>query len=341
MEEQTLTIENLTGRQKASILVIAIGTEAAAEIFKHLKEKDVERLAVEISNIKDIPSTIMEAVIEEFYQMIMAQEYISQGGMDYAKGVLEKAVGPRKAHEVISKVESAIHVSGFTLLRDVDPNQLLNFIQHEHPQTIALILANLESKQVAAIIADLPPALQADVAYRIASMGKISPELLNDIESVLETQVETVFGQDLSSAGGAKAVAEILNMASRTAEKTILADLEKRNPELATEIKNLMFTFDDLSLLDDRSIQRLMREVDTKDLSMSLKAANDDLKTAILRNMSERAAKLIEEELAFMGPVRLKDVEESQMKIVDIVRTLEEDGEIVISGRGGEEEIIA
>ena len=341
MEEQTLTIENLTGRQKASILVIAIGTEAAAQIFKHLKDKDVERLAVEISNIKDIPSSIMEAVIEEFYQMIMAQEYISQGGIDYAKGVLEKAVGPRKAHEVISKVESAIHVSGFNLLKDVDPNQLLNFIQHEHPQTIALILANLESKQVAAIIADLPPELQADVAYRIASMGKISPELLNDIESVLETQVETVFGQDLSSAGGAKAVAEILNMASRSAEKTILADLEKRNPELATEIKNLMFTFDDLSLLDDRSIQRLMREVDTKDLSMSLKAANDDLKSAILRNMSERAAKLIEEELEFMGPVRLKDVEESQMKIVDIVRTLEEDGEIVISGRGGEEEIVA
>ena len=316
-------------------------TEAASQIFKHLKDKDVERLAVEIANIRDIPSTIMEAVVEEFYQMIMAQEYISQGGLDYAKGVLEKAVGPRKAHEVISKVESAIHVSGFTLLKDVDPNQLLNFIQHEHPQTISLILANLESKQVATIIADLPPELQADVAYRIAAMGNISPELLNDIESVLETQVETVFGQDLSSAGSAKAVAEILNMASRSAEKTILADLEKRNPELATEIKNLMFTFDDLSLLDDRSIQRLMREVDTKDLSMSLKAANDDLKEAILRNMSERAAKLIEEELEFMGPVRLKDVEESKMKIVDIVRTLEEDGEIVISGRGGEEEIIA
>ena len=341
MEEQTLTIENLDCRKKASILVIAIGTEAASQIFKHLKDKDVERLAVEIANIRDIPSTIMEAVVEEFYQMIMAQEYISQGGLDYAKGVLEKAVGPRKAHEVISKVESAIHVSGFTLLKDVDPNQLLNFIQHEHPQTISLILANHESKQVATIIADLPPELQADVAYRIAAMGKISPELLNDIESVLETQVETVFGQDLSSAGGAKAVAEILNMASRSAEKTILADLEKRNPELATEIKNLMFTFDDLSLLDDRSIQRLMREVDTKDLSMSLKAANDDLKEAILRNMSERAAKFIEEELEFMGPVKLKDVEELQMKIVDTVRTLEEDGEIVISGRGGEEEIIA
>ncbi len=340
-EAEPLTIENLTGRQKTSILVIAIGTEAASQIFKHLKDKDVERLAVEIANMKDIPSTIMEAVIEEFYQMIMAQEYISQGGIDYAKGVLEKAVGPRKAHEVISKVESAINVSGFTLLKDVDPNQLLNFIQHEHPQTISLILANLEAKQVATIIADLPPELQADVAYRIASMGKISPELLNDIESVLETQVETVFGQDLSTAGGAEAVAEVLNLASRTAEKTILADLEKRNPELATEIKNLMFTFDDLILLDDRSVQRVMREIDTKDLSISLKVANDELKESIFRNMSERAANLIKEELEFMGPVRLKDVEEAQMKIVDIVRSLEEDGEIVISGRGEEEEIIA
>ena len=340
-EAPTLTIENLSGRQKASILIIAVGAEAASQIFKHLKDKDVKRLAVEISQMKDVPSTIMEAVIEEFYQMIMAQEYISQGGIEYAKGVLEKALGPRKSHEILAKIEAAIHVSGFKLLKDVDPHQLMNFIQNEHPQTISLILANLESKQVSSIISDLPPELQADVAFRIATMGKISPDLLNDIESVLETQVETVFGQDLSSAGGAKAVAEILNMASRTTEKTILADLEKRDPELATEIKNMMFTFDDLVLLDDKSIQRVMREIDTKDLSLSLKAANDELKDLIYRNMSERAANLIKEELEFMGPVRLKDVEESQMKIVDIVRTLEEDGEIVVSGRGGEEEIIA
>ena len=340
-QEAGLTIESLTGRQKASILIIAIGMDAASQIFKHLKEKDIERLAVEISGMKDIPSTIMEAVIEEFYQMIMAQEYITQGGIDYAKGVLEKALGPRKAHEIVAKVESAIHVSGFKLLKDVDPNQLLNFIQHEHPQTIALIMANLEPLQTASILADLPPEIQAEVAMRIATMGKISPDLLSDIEGVLETQVETVFGADLSSAGGAKAVAEILNMASRSAEKTILADLEKRNPELATEIKNLMFTFDDLVLLDDRSIQRVMREIDTKDLSMSLKVASEELKDSIFRNMSQRAADLIKEELEFMGPVRIKDVEESQMKVVDVIRTLEEDGEIVISGKGGEEEIVA
>ncbi len=341
MEAEPLTIENLNGRQKCSILIIAIGIEAASQIFKHLKDKDVERLAVEIAQMKDIPSTIMESVIEEFYQMIMAQEYISQGGIDFAKGVLEKALGPRKAHEIIAKVDAAIHVSGFKLLKDVDPNQLLSFIQNEHPQTIALILANLEPDQTAAIVADLPPELQADVAFRIATMGKISPDLLNDIEGVLENQVETVFGQDLSSAGGAKAVAEILNMAGRSTEKTILADLEKRNPELATEIKNLMFTFDDIVLLDDKSIQRVLREVDTKDLTIALKVANEELKDSIFRNMSERASNLLKEELDFMGPVRLKDVEEAQMKIVEIVSTLEEDGEIIISGRGGEEEIIA
>jgi len=340
-KDHALSIDNITGRQKAAILIIAIGTDAASQVFKHVKDKDVERLAVEIASMKDVPSTIMENVVEEFYQMIMAQEYISQGGIDYTKKVLEKALGPRRAHEIISLVESAVHVSGFTLLKDVDPNQLLNFIQHEHPQTVSLILANLDAQQTSSILSDLPPELQADVAFRIATMGKISPELLSDIESVLETQVETVFGQDQLAAGGAKAVAEILNLASRSTEKTILADIEKRNPEMATEIKNLMFTFDDLVLLDDRSIQRVLREVDTKDLSLALKASSDELKDSIFRNMSERAANLIKEELEFMGPVRLKDVEESQMKIVEVVRSLEEDGEIVISGRGGEEEIVA
>jgi len=336
-----ISLENLTGRQKAAALIIAIGPEAASQIFKNMKDKDIERLAVEVANMKDVPSAIMEAIVEEFYQMIMAQEYISQGGLEYAKNVLEKALGPRKAHEIVSKVESAIHVSGFKLLKDVDPNQLLNFIQHEHPQTISLILANLEPQQTASILADLPPEIQADVAYRIATMGKISPDLLNDIEGVLENQVESVFGQDLSAAGGAKAVAEILNLATRSTEKTILTDLEKRNPELATEIKNLMFVFEDIVLLDDRSVQRVLREVESKDLSMAMKVATDEVKDLVFRNMSERAANIIKEELEFMGPVRLKDVEECQMKIVEIIRNLEEEGEIVISGRGGEEEIIA
>jgi flagellar motor switch protein FliG len=336
-----ISVENLTGKQKAAILIIAIGVEAASQIFKNLKDKDIEKLSIEIANMKDVPSTVMEAVVEEFYQMIMAQEYISQGGIEYAKVLLEKALGPRKAHEIVSKVESAIHVSGFKLLKEVDPNQLLNFIQHEHPQTISLILANLEPEQTAQIIADLPPEIQSEVAYRIATMGKISPDLLADIESIIESQVETVFGQELSAAGGVKSVAEILNLAGRSTEKTILGDLEKRNPELATEIKNLMFVFEDITLLDDRSIQRVLREVDSKELSLALKVSTDEVKDTIFRNMSERASGLIKEELEFMGPVRLKDVEEAQMKIVEVIRTLEEEGEIVISGRGGEEEIVA
>jgi flagellar motor switch protein FliG len=336
-----ISVENLTGKQKAAILIIAIGVEAASQIFKNLKDKDIEKLSIEIANMKDVPSTVMEAVVEEFYQRIMAQEYISQGGIEYAKVLLEKALGPRKAHEIVSKVESAIHVSGFKLLKEVDPNQLLNFIQHEHPQTISLILANLEPEQTAQIIADLPPEIQSEVAYRIATMGKISPDLLADIESIIESQVETVFGQELSAAGGVKSVAEILNLAGRSTEKTILGDLEKRNPELATEIKNLMFVFEDITLLDDRSIQRVLREVDSKELSLALKVSTDEVKDTIFRNMSERASGLIKEELEFMGPVRLKDVEEAQMKIVEVIRTLEEEGEIVISGRGGEEEIVA
>lgn len=336
-----ISFEELTGRQKAAILIISIGVESASQIFKNLKDKDIEKLSIEVANMRDVPSAVMEAVVEEFYQMIMAQEYISQGGIEYAKTLLEKALGPRKAHEIVSKVESAIHVSGFKLLKEVDPNQLLNFIQHEHPQTISLILANLEPEQTAQIVADLPPEIQGEVAYRIATMGKISPDLLADIEGILESQVETVFGQDLSAAGGAKSVAQILNLAGRSTEKTILGDLEKRNPELATEIKNLMFVFEDLVLLDDRSIQRVLREVDSKELSLALKVATDEVKDAIFRNMSERASGLIKEELEFMGPVRLKDVEDSQMKIVEVIRSLEEEGEIVISGRGGEEEIVA
>ena len=336
-----ISVENLTGRKKAAILIISIGIEAASQIFKNLKDKDVEKISIDVANMKDIPATVMEAVIEEFYQMVMAQEYISQGGIEYAKQILEKALGPRKAHEIVSKVESAIHVSGFKLLKEVAPNQLLNFIQHEHPQTIALILANLDADQTAAIVADLPPEVQSEVAYRIATMGKISPDLLSDIETIIESQVETVFGQELSTAGGAKAVAEILNLAGRSTEKTILGDLEKRNPELATEIKNLMFVFEDIVLLDDRSIQRVLREVDTKELSLALKVATEEVKDAVFRNMSERASGLIKEELEFMGPVRLKDVEESQMKVVEVIRQLEEEGEIVISGRGGEEEIVA
>jgi flagellar motor switch protein FliG len=336
-----IQIENLSGMQKSAILVVALGLDSASEIFKNMRDRDIERLSVEIANMRDVPSVVMEAVVEEFHQMIMAQEYISQGGIDYARRLLDKAMGPRKASEIVARVENAIHVSGFKLLKDVDPNQLLNFVQHEHPQTIALILANLEADQTASIIAALPQDVQGEVAFRMATMNKISPELLTDIESVLESQVETVFGQDLSVSGGAKSVANILNMAGRSAEKNILLDMEKRNPELAAEIKNLMFIFEDIVLLDDRALQRVLREIEAKDLTLALKVATEEVKNVLFRNMSDRAASLIREELEYMGPVRLKEVEAAQMTVVETIRALEEGGEIVITGRGGEEEIVA
>ncbi|MCP4728232.1 MAG: flagellar motor switch protein FliG [bacterium] len=340
MEQGSIALENLSGTQKTAILLIALGKDGAAEIFRHMKDADVERLSVEIAKIRDIPSSTVETVLEEFHQMIMAQEYISQGGIDYAQGVLEKAMGPRRASEIVSKVESAIHVSGFKLLREVDPNQLINFVQHEHPQTIALVLANLEPQQTAAIMSELTPELQADVAFRIATMSKISPELLKDVENVLENNVETVFGNNLSNTGGAKAVADILNMANRTTEKTILDTIDTRNPDLAHEIKNLMFTFDDLENLDDRSIQTVLRDVDSKILSLALKIASEGLKNKILNNMSERAASYIRQELDFMGPVRLKDVESAQRSIVELIRALEEDGIILMPSKNTEEEYI-
>ncbi len=341
MNMSNIAYDKLTGIQKTSILLIALGREGAADIFRHLKDGDVERLAVEISKMNDVPAQVMEAVLEEFHQMIVAQEYISRGGIDFAKSALEQAMGANKAHSIVNKVEGALHVDGFSLLKNADPTQLINFIQNEHPQTIAMILANLDPDQTASIIAELAPDVQADVAYRIATMGRISPDLVKDIEKLLEDKVDTVFGKDINVAGGAKAVADILNNANRATEKVILEDINERNPELSSEIKNLMFTFDDLERIDDRTMQRILREVDGRVLSLSLKIASEELKEKIFSNLSDRAATYLRQELEFMGPVRLKEVEDSQTQIVDIVRSLEEDGELYIPLKNNEEEYVS
>ena len=332
--------EDLNGLQKAGILVVALGVEASSTIFKNMNERDIEKLSIQIANMGDIPSAVTDAVVEEFYQMVLAQEYIAQGGMDYARSVLEQALGGPRAAQVLSKVQGALHVSGFKLLKRVDPAQLINFIMNEHPQTVAVIMAHLDPEQAASSLAELPEQLQNEIVYRVATMGKISPELLNDVEKVLESQLESVLGQDFSQAGGAHTVAEILNLADRATERKILDNLVQKDPELATEVKNLMFVFDDLMLLDDKSLQRVMKEVDVKDLSMALKGTSEELQAKCFNNVSERVATLIQEEMDFMGPVRLRDVEEVQQRIVDVVRSLEEDGEIVISGKGGAEDAL-
>jgi flagellar motor switch protein FliG len=290
--------------------------------------------------MRDVPPDIEDKVIQECHEIYMARQYISQGGIDYAKDILESAVGKSRAIALMNKLESSLITSGFNLLKNIDPKQLVQFIQSEHPQTISLILTQLTPQQSSAILSELPPELQSEVAVRIATMEKISPEILKQIESTLESHFASSAMRDLSVSGGAKAIADILNLVETSAEKNILQTLEAENSELAAEIKNMMFVFEDLTLLDDRSVQRLLKEVETKDLSIALKAASDEVKNKIYTNVSERVSVMIKEEMEFMGPMRLSDVEAAQQRIVETIRRLEEEGQIVISGRGGKEDIV-
>ncbi len=335
--------EKLNGRQKAAVLMIALGIDVASKILKMLPEADLIEVTKEIANLREIPSDVIDSVVEEFFQLLKAQEYVTLGGFDYASKVLQNAVGPKKAFEIVKKVQLVYdqQMRGFNLLKKADHNHILNLINNEHPQTIALILAYLEPKQAANIISDLPSDLQHDVVYRIATMEKISSDLLHEIEAVLKEQIDAVYTKELNEVGGTKAVAEILNMGGKSLEKSVMEEIQQRNPDLAQEIRGLMFTFEDIQTLDDRSIQRLLKEVDTKVLTIALKGAPEEIQNKIFSNMSERAASMVKEEMEFMGPLRVKDVDEAQRQIVEIIRTLEEEGEIVImTGEGSDEFIV-
>ncbi len=331
---------NVSGPRKAAIVMVALGSNASTEVLKHLEEKDVEVLTTEIARLESISPEIREAVLEEFSTLSMAYQYISQGGVDYAREILEDALGVRKAKEIMERVQQRIRTTGFNLLEDIDPGQLVNFMRKEHPQTISLLLAHMDPINAAPILSELPQEVQVDVAARIATMESVSPDTLNLVEEVLLEQIKSLFGGDISEIGGVKSVAEILNSVDRSAEKNIMENMERENPDLATEIKNLMFVFEDILLLDDTSMRRVLKEVDTKDLATALKGASVELQEKFMGNMSSRAGDMLRDEISFMGPVRLKDVEEVQQKIVDVVRRLEEDGEIFISGRGGDDDLI-
>ena len=334
------TIESLTPTQKAAIALVAFGTEVSALVLKTLTEEELERLTVEIANLRQVSPELEEKVIRECHDIFMARQYISQGGIDFAREILEKAVGDKRAGDILNRLESSLRTSGFNLLKNIDPRQLVNFIQNEHPQTISLILTQLIPQQAAAVLSELPRELQSEVALRVATMEKISPDVLKEVESTLESHFQASAGRDLSVSGGAKTIADILNLIETTAEKNILQAIEAENGALAAEIKNLMFVFDDLVLLDDRGVQRLLKEVETKDLAIALKAASEEVKNKIFANVSERVAVLVKEEMEFMGPMRLSDVETAQQRVVESVRRLEEEGQIVIAGRGGKEDII-
>jgi len=325
--------------QKAALVLIAMGVQNAAQVMKNLNDSETERIAIEIAKLRDVPADVLGSAIEEFYQLMLANEYIVQGGLDYARQVLESAYGHKKADEILKNAEAATEVSAFYLLQTVDDKQLLNFLQNEHPQTAALILANLKPGQAATILSELPEESQTEIAYRLATMEKTSPELIEDIENVLREQIGTVFGGGLSNTGGAEAVAQILNSASRAAEKNILKHLKELDIDLADEITSLMFLFEDIVGLSDNAIQRIVKEVDSKTLAYALKATSDELKQKIFKNMSERASEMLQDELQYLGPVRVRDVEAAQKQILDVVHQLEETGEIALA-RGDEEEII-
>ncbi len=332
--------EGLSGLQKAAILLIALGPEKSSKIFKHLKEEEIEELTLEIANTRSVTPQLKEAVVNEFYQICLAQQYIAEGGIGYAKELLEQALGVEKATDVISRLTASLQVKPFEFVRKTDASQLLNFIQDEHPQTIALILSYLSPAQAAQIIGALPPDKQADVAKRIAIMDRTSPDVIKEVERVLESKISSLVNQDYTIIGGVDSIVEILNTVDRGTEKHIMETLEVDEPELADEIRKKMFVFEDVLLLDDRAIQRVLRDVDNNDLAMALKGANEQVQAAIFKNLSKRLAAMIKEDMEFMGPVRMKDVEEAQQKIVNIIRKLEDSAEIVISRGGGDEIVV-
>ena len=330
---------SISSREKIAVLMVALGNDIAAEVYKKLDDTAIELITLEVANLRKVTPELKLEVLKEAQEVLMAREFMARGGVDYARDVLERALGPERAQNLLARITASLQVRPFDFMRHTDPQQVLGFIQGEHPQTIALILSYLEAPQAAMILSGLPAVMQAEVAKRIARMDRITPEVLREVERVLERKLSTVMGQDFTMAGGIDAVVAIVNSSDRTTERNIMEHLEENDPELAEEIKKRLFVFEDIIRLDDRSLQRVLREVDMKELGLALKGATEELRTKFFKNMSKRAAEMLQEDMDYMGPVRVKDVEESQQKVVNIVRGLEEQGEIVIAS-GGEDELV-
>ena len=328
----------LSGSQKAAVLMVSLGDETAANIFKYLEEDEIQTISREIAITKHVQPEVAEEVMEEFHTMTQARSYISQGGIEYAKKLLIKSVGPEVARKIIDRLVKALESSaGFTSLERANPQQLSKFIQNEHPQTIALILAHLNASQAAELISSLPEALRSDVAMRMASLQEISPEVVRRISLILEQKLEALGSFATEAYGGVRAVAELFNRMDRNTGRAVLEKIETENPQLAANIRDLMFVFDDILLIDDNGITEILKRADKKTLTIALKGTSEELQNQFFRNMSSRAVELMKEEMEFMGPVKLKDVEKSQHEVVEIVRQLEEEGVISIGGGGGED----
>jgi flagellar motor switch protein FliG len=332
--------KGLSGKQKAAVLLISLGPDISANVYKHLNEEEIEKLTLEISGVKKVDSLTKEEILEEFHSIALAQDYITQGGIGYAKTILEKALGHEQATTIINRLTSSLQVRPFDFARKADPAQILNFIQNEHPQTIALILSYLDAAQAGQILSELPQEIQADIARRIAVMDSTSPEIINEVEQILERKLSATVTQDYTNTGGIEAVVEVLNGVDRSTERTILDALEIQDPELAEEIKKRMFVFEDIVTLDSRAIQRVIRDCENEDLLLALKVSSEEVKEIIFKNMSQRMVETFKDEIEYMGPVRLRDVEEAQSRIVAVIRRLEDAGEIVVARGGGDDIIV-
>lgn len=331
--------KRLTGRKKAAVLFISLGPELSSAIMRQLPEEDIEKISFEIANMDVVDSEFQVEVIDEFLELHQAQYYLLKGGVEYAKQVLEKTVGPAKAIDYLRKLSIAAKKQPFSNLRKTDPKHLVNFIGNEHPQTIALILSYLDPEQAAMVLGALPQEKQTDIAKRVATMDTTPPEIVKEVEMVLDQKLSTVVDEKFSYVGGVQTVVDILNRVDRGTERLIIETLEQENPDLADDIRNRMFVFEDINILDDTAVRRLLREIDAKELAKALKGSSEELLNRLLRNMSQRAGEMLKEEMEFLGPIRLREVEEAQQNIVRVVRRLDEAGEIIIS-RGGEDEVV-
>jgi flagellar motor switch protein FliG len=330
----------LNGPAKAAVLLISLDKDSAAAIFRHLDQDTIETLTREIAQTGTVGSNRRKDVIEEFYHLALANQYMETGGLGYARALLEAALPSEQARRILRTIEHQVHKQPFSFLAKTDAENLTTFIQDEHPQTIALILSHVNSSKASEILAGLPQNKQLEVVTRIARMDNTNPEVVKEVEQGLEMRLSGVVSQTFQKAGGVETVAAILNLADRSTEKTILEALEVEDPELVDQIRRLMFVFEDILLVNDKGIQSILKEIENDDLALALKTATQELRDKIFRNMSERAAQLIKEEMEFMGPVRISDVETAQQKIVDVARRLEDAGEIIISGRGGESDLV-
>lgn len=332
--------QDLRGLRKAAILLLSMDSETSSKVLQLLPRHAVEDVTREIASIDLVNPETSSAVITEFYNLALARRFVEQGGMLFASRLLQKSLSNDEASRIMKQIEHQVNQQPFSFLQKTDSENLLTFIQEEHPQTIALVLAHLPSSKASEILVGLPPTKQIEVTSRVATMEQTDPEVIKEVEEGLEMQLSGVMSQSLHRVGGVEAVAEILNLADRSTEKTILEALETEDPDLVQQIRRLMFVFEDIILVNDKGIQAVLKEIDNDELCLAMKTASEDLKEKIFRNMSQRAVELVREDMEYMGPVRITDVEAAQQRIVDVVRRLEDAGEIIIAGRGGEKEVI-